>query len=126
MFGRGLIAGIDKKEQLKISFPHSSPVFFSLFFLLSYSLFFLYRYSSSYNSFPLELSSVFIDTPHTYRTIATNKVTEHSGRDADRSDKAKHEAQVYDEQIKQLSKTDLPGAHWSEKALTRILFPSSL
>lgn len=43
------------------------------------------------------------------------------GENDGRSAKAKSETQVYDEQIKQLSATDLPGAHWSEKSLTRII-----
>ena len=92
MFGRGLIGGIDKKEQLKVS-PHPLPIplFFSFFSLL-------------------------FDKIQNYRNIAAKKVVEHGDRDFDRSAKAKSEAQVYDEQIKQLSATDLPGAHWSEKA----------
>ena len=71
------------------------------------------------------LFSLLFDKIQNYRNIAAKKVVEHGDRDFDRSAKAKSEAQVYDEQIKQLSATDLPGAHWSEKAGPRIPIPSS-
>jgi hypothetical protein len=94
MFGRGLIGGIDKKEQLKVSLslPFSSA------------------------SLP---SRSFFDPLQNYRNIAASKV--HSDRDnVSRSAKAKSETKEYEKQINQLSVTDLPGAHWSEKSLTSI------